>query len=96
MLRRMTEFVTSADGTRIAYDRLGSGAHAIILVGSAMNYRAFDPTTAHIATLLAAEIPDAELVELDWAGHLPAVERPDEVTALLLDWLGRSAVSTVD
>jgi pimeloyl-ACP methyl ester carboxylesterase len=49
----MTEFVTSADGTRIAYDRLGSGALAIILVGSAMNYRAFDPTTAHIATLLA-------------------------------------------
>lgn len=49
-----------------------------------------------IATLLAAEIPVAELVELDWAGHLPAVERPDEVTALLLDWLGRSAVSTVD
>jgi pimeloyl-ACP methyl ester carboxylesterase len=49
----MTEFVTSADGTRIAYDRLGSGALAIILVGGAMSHRAFDPTTVHMATLLA-------------------------------------------
>lgn len=49
-----------------------------------------------IATLLAREIPGAELVELDWAGHLPAMERPDEVTALLLDFLGRLAVARLD
>ncbi|MFW5471524.1 alpha/beta fold hydrolase [Knoellia sp. CPCC 206435] len=49
-----------------------------------------------VGSLLAREIPGAELVELGWAGHLPAVERPDEVTALLLDRLGRTAVSAVD
>jgi pimeloyl-ACP methyl ester carboxylesterase len=40
-----------------------------------------------VARLLAAQIPGAELVELDWAGHLPALERPDAVLALLLDVL---------
>lgn len=49
-----------------------------------------------VATLLAREIPGAELVELDWAGHLPAVERPDDVTALLLDRLGRAPVCPLD
>jgi hypothetical protein len=32
--------VTSADGTRIAYDRYGEGP-AVILVGGAMGYRKF-------------------------------------------------------
>ena len=41
-----------------------------------------------IARLLEREMPDAELVELDWAGHLPSVERPDETAALLLSRLG--------
>ncbi|KGN42574.1 alpha/beta hydrolase [Knoellia aerolata DSM 18566] len=49
-----------------------------------------------VATLLAREIPGAELVELPWAGHLPALERPDAMTDLLLDRLGRVPVSTVD
>lgn len=40
-----------------------------------------------VARLLAEQIPGAELVELDWAGHLPALERPDTVQALLLDVL---------
>lgn len=48
----MTEFATSADGTRIAYDREGSGP-AIILVGSANQFRAFDTGTAEVARLLA-------------------------------------------
>ena len=39
------------------------------------------------ARTLAAEIPGAELVELAWAGHLPSLERPDAVVALLLDVL---------
>lgn len=37
---------------------------------------------------LAAELPDARALVLDWAGHLPNLERPDETTALLLDALG--------
>ncbi|MBG6237886.1 pimeloyl-ACP methyl ester carboxylesterase [Mycetocola sp. CAN_C7] len=48
----MTEFTTSADGTRIAYDLDGSGP-AVILVGSANAFRAFDPATAAVARLLA-------------------------------------------
>ena len=32
----------------------------------------------NIARHLAAEIPDAHLIELDWAGHLPSMERPAE------------------
>jgi len=42
-----------------------------------------------IATLLAREIPGAELVQLDWAGHFPSIERPDETAALLLSRLAR-------
>ena len=48
----MTEFVTSRDGTRIAYDRVGEGP-AVILVAGAMQFRAFDPTTVEMAKLLA-------------------------------------------
>lgn len=36
---------------------------------------------------LAESLPDAELVELPGTGHLPAMERPDEVTALLRKFL---------
>jgi pimeloyl-ACP methyl ester carboxylesterase len=36
---------------------------------------------------LAATIPGAERLHLDWAGHLPSMERPDAVLALLLDTL---------
>ena len=36
---------------------------------------------------LATELPRARLLELEWAGHLPALERPDEISALLLDYL---------
>lgn len=40
-----------------------------------------------IAAVLVREIPGAEAVELEWAGHLPSLERPDAVLALLLDVL---------
>lgn len=49
----MTLYVTSADGTRIAYDEEGSGPPVIIVHG-AMQFRAFDPTTAEMATMLAS------------------------------------------
>jgi 3-oxoadipate enol-lactonase len=39
-----------------------------------------------IADRLAEEIPDARLAVLDTA-HLPGVERPDELTRLMLDFL---------
>ncbi|GAB3070350.1 alpha/beta fold hydrolase [Pedococcus soli] len=40
-----------------------------------------------VAVVLARDIPGAESIELDWAGHLPSLERPDAVLALLLDVL---------
>ena len=43
--------VTSQDGTRIAFDRIGSGP-AVVLVHGATSYRAFDPTMAQLADLL--------------------------------------------
>ncbi len=49
----MSEYVTSADGTRIAYDRHGDGP-ALILVNAAMQFRAFDPTTTALAQAIAA------------------------------------------
>src|SRR5258708_16716032 len=43
--------VTSQDGTKIAFDKVGSGP-AVILVNGAMAYRAFDPSMAQLAELL--------------------------------------------
>ncbi|MET1052096.1 MAG: alpha/beta hydrolase [Mycetocola sp.] len=48
----MTEFATSADGTTIGYDITGSGP-AVIMVGSANQFRAFDTGTAEVARRLA-------------------------------------------
>lgn len=39
------------------------------------------------ADAIAARLPDARRVVLPWAGHLPNLERPDEITDLLLDAL---------
>ncbi len=36
---------------------------------------------------LARRLPDARLVELPWAGHLPTLERPDEGMRLLAEAL---------
>ncbi|TWP51986.1 alpha/beta fold hydrolase [Lentzea tibetensis] len=40
-----------------------------------------------VAESLAHDIPGARHVHLDWAGHLPNLERPDAVNALLEDFL---------
>lgn len=45
----------------------------------------------NIARHLAEQIPDAHLVELGWAGHLPALERPAETSALLTGFLAEPA-----
>lgn len=44
--------VTSKDGTRIAYDATGKGP-ALIVVAGATQFRAFDPSMAVLAGLLA-------------------------------------------
>jgi 3-oxoadipate enol-lactonase len=40
-----------------------------------------------IAERLAREIPDAELVVIPGAGHLPSIERPDETAAMVRRFL---------
>ena len=39
------------------------------------------------ARALRAMLPRAEVIELDWSGHLPTLERPDEGQKMLLDAL---------
>ncbi|MEU9982798.1 hypothetical protein [Streptomyces sp. NPDC050856] len=48
------------------------------------------PDFREAAARLAARLPDARHVELDWAGHLPGLERPSGVTAPLTGFLGRA------
>ena len=48
----MTEYATSTDGTRIAFDRYGSGP-VVIFVAAAMQFRAFAPQTGDLARSLA-------------------------------------------
>ena len=44
---------------------------------------------------VAAAVPGATLVELDWAGHLPGMERPAEISALVLAALGTAHLRDV-
>ena len=46
--------VTSKDGTKIAFDKVGSGP-AVILVNGAMSFRAADPTLGQVAELLSKD-----------------------------------------
>ena len=46
--------VTSKDGTKIAFDKTGSGP-AVLLVNGAMQYRATDPSMAKLAELLSKD-----------------------------------------
>ncbi len=48
----MTEFVKTADGIEIAFDREGSG-RPLILIGGAGQFRAVDPNTSALVTVLA-------------------------------------------
>jgi 3-oxoadipate enol-lactonase len=47
------------------------------------------PDFRRIAAGLAERIPGARHVDLDWAGHLPSLERPDVINSLLVDFLAR-------
>lgn len=45
------------------------------------------PDMAAIATVLEDEIPDTRTVTIPGAGHVPSLERPEELNGLLLDFL---------
>jgi pimeloyl-ACP methyl ester carboxylesterase len=88
----MTEFVPSADGTRIACDIVGDG-RPIILIGGAMQFRAFAPATGRLAQLLAERGFTA--VHYDRRGrgetvsdHIGPVELELEDVAALIDRVG--------
>jgi pimeloyl-ACP methyl ester carboxylesterase len=55
MRKHEMKTVVSHDGTAIAFDRSGDGP-AVILVGGALQYRAFDPRTAELASMLAPSL----------------------------------------
>lgn len=88
------EFVTSNDGTRIAFDRTGAGP-SVILVGGAFQHRAIDPQTAKLASLLGQRFT---VVHYDRRGRgdsgdtLPySVDREVEDLAALIQQVGGQA-----
>ena len=58
-------------------------APTLVVVGS----KDLDDIRA-MAVRLAAEIPEARFETIEGAGHLPSLERPQELNRLLLDFLG--------
>jgi 3-oxoadipate enol-lactonase len=68
---------------RPAAQRLGEiGVPTLVVVGS----EDVDDIKA-MAGRFTAEIPEARLVTIEGAGHLPSLERPEEFNPLLLDFL---------
>jgi pimeloyl-ACP methyl ester carboxylesterase len=55
---------------------------ALVIVGDADRAE-----MRELAATLAAELPDARLETIVGAGHLPSIERPDELNALLVEFL---------
>lgn len=68
----MTSTVPSADGTTIAFDRLGDGP-PLVLVGGAFQYRAADPRTTRLAELLASSFT---VVHYDRRGRGESTDTP--------------------
>jgi pimeloyl-ACP methyl ester carboxylesterase len=91
----MTEYVHTADGTRIAYDRVGAG-QPLVLVGGAGQFRAVDPETGELAAELAARGFDVVVHDRPGRGDSggePPFGLAGELAAIraLLDLLGGRA-----
>jgi len=86
MQRRAFEVQLAADDDiepiRVAAEPSAITAPALIVAG-AHDFADF----RQIAAELAAVLPGARHVELDWAGHLPSLERPELVDPILVDFL---------
>ncbi len=52
-----------------------------------MAYDQAGPADGKLVVLLHAGVADRRMWDRQWAGHLPSLERPDEITELLLDTL---------
>lgn len=57
-----------------------------LLVSGDHDFADFRQIAVHLSTLLA----DARHLELPWAGHLPSLERPDEVNRVLVGFLSET------
>jgi 3-oxoadipate enol-lactonase len=66
-----------------ANERLGEISVPTLIVVGADDV----PDMSRIAAILEAGIPGSRRVTIDGAGHLPSLERPDELNRLLLDFL---------
>lgn len=87
MQRRSFELQVSSAAEALEPERIdlrAIRARTLVVVGDddKADFRA-------IATRLADEIPDAELVTMPGVTHLPSLERPEETAALVRRFLGR-------
>ncbi|MFE7408226.1 alpha/beta fold hydrolase [Isoptericola sp. NPDC057559] len=94
MQRRAFEVQLAADAAASAAGAPEPGPDGVEVDLAGIHVPTFVVEGAHDMDLLRAcarrvadEVPGAELSVLDWAGHLPVLERPDAVQALLLDVL---------
>jgi len=55
---------------------------AALVVSGGQDMDHFQAVAAHVAETM----PNARHIHLDWAGHLPSVERPEVITALITDF----------
>lgn len=85
MLRRAWDLQLAAEAVsppprlRVAPIDLAAIAVPTLVVSGAHDLDHFQ----HVARHLARSVPGAEHLHLPWAGHLPSLERPAEVTALV-------------
>lgn len=94
MQRRAFEVQLAADAAASAAGVPEPGPDGVEVDLAAIRVPTFVVEGAHDMDLLracarhvAASVPGAELSLLEWAGHLPVLERPDAILALLLDVL---------
>ncbi|MEU3170111.1 alpha/beta hydrolase [Streptosporangium sp. NPDC006930] len=66
---------------------LGRVTMPTLVVSGAHDLPCFQMTARHLADRLAS----VTAVHLEWAGHLPSMERPGEITSLILQHLTRPA-----
>lgn len=88
----MTDFTTSADGTRIAYEKVGSGP-ALVLVDGAMCYRDFGPCRSaaqHLSNTFTVYFYDRRGRGESGDGPLYAPEREYEDLAAVIAATGET------
>lgn len=92
LLRRMqrrvfeVQLAAATSSTVRTEPDLAAIASDVLVVRGGLDLPLFRLAAAHVA----ASVPHGRLVDLPWAAHLPSMERPAEITRLLLDALHRT------